>query len=57
MANKYREYLISNNILNKQIIDEDQIPLNLDVILNEKKRGIFFDEKVTMTKFSGIIQC
>ncbi len=52
MANKYREYLISNNILNKQIIDEDQIPLNLDVILNEKKRGIFFDEKVTMTKFS-----
>ena len=51
MAKKYQSYLVNQGVLTNKTSIYNQIPLTLEVILNEKKRGVFTDEKIIMTKF------
>jgi hypothetical protein len=51
MAKTYQNYLINQQVLMAKSSNEDNIPLRVDVLFNEKKKGAFFDEKVNMTTF------
>lgn len=51
MANCYREYLISNNKISKQIKKDDRIPLGLDIFMGITERGMLFNNFICTTNF------
>ena len=55
MANTYREYLIKSNLLKKVIIENDNIPLALELFMGIKENRLLFDKYVTMTTFKNAI--
>lgn len=54
MAETYRNYLISNGLLN-QVENIDNTALSLRLLMGTTKSGIVFDEYVKMTSFSEAI--
>ena len=54
MANKYREHLFKNDMMNDAIADTDSIPLAVDFFMNTYIEGIFGNTSVVMTTFDQI---
>lgn len=51
MAKKYRDYLLSNSMLNESNKEYDTIPLRVDTIGNEVTNGVMFKKRINMTTF------
>lgn len=49
MAKKYREHLIETGVLTEMEADYDQIPMRLDFLMSDSKKGVVNTTQVTMT--------
>lgn len=55
MANKYREFLIENNLIKKVIAKNDYIPLALNLFMGIKEERMLFDKFIPMTTFENAV--
>ncbi len=56
MANQYRNYLDKNDLLNEEQFDKkENIPMRLEILNSERKKGLLFDSRVKMTDASDVI--
>jgi len=50
MAVSYREYLVENGLLNKNVV-AGEVPVAVDLFMGATERGFFFDKFVTATSY------
>jgi len=51
MANKYREFLLNNNLMKKLIQKDESIPLSIDLFMGVTEERMLFDKYISMTTF------
>ena len=49
MAKAYRQHLIDEGILTEKSVDEKNIPIRIDFLMSDSKKGVFSTQEVEVT--------
>ena len=48
MAKAYRQHLIDEGILTEKSVDEKNIPIRIDFLMSDSKKGVFSTQEVIL---------
>ena len=54
MAKAYRQHLIDEGILTEKSVDEKNIPIRIDFLMSDSKKGVFSTQEVEVTSASDV---